>query len=339
MGIFDIFTNNNAQNAANAQIAGITKGQDTATQYINQGNDALTTNYTAALQPFVKNYDFGSQGVNQLATLLGLSGDPTKITAQLAATPGYQFQLNQGNENILRNAARTGSTNSGGTNIDLTNYGQGLAGTTYNNLVSQLQPFLGYSTAGASGIGNIYTGLGTALNSNYGSLANLGWQANTGVGNATANADLANNNASANFWNLLQNFTKLGTSGAGAAGGGAAGSGGPGGLGGIFSGLGSGIGSAASGIGGGIGDIIGSLAMFSDERLKEDIEPVGTLYDGTNVYRYRYIDDPVPRIGLIAQEVEAVNPDAVTEIAGFKAVDYGKATDYASKLAQFLEAA
>jgi hypothetical protein len=69
--------------------------------------------------------------------------------------------------------------------------------------------------------------------------------------------------------------------------------------------------------------------LFSDERLKEDIEPVGELYDGTNVYSYRYKGDSTPRIGLIAQEVEAMNPDAVIEIgpARIKAVDYGRATE------------
>ena len=82
-----------------------------------------------------------------------------------------------------------------------------------------------------------------------------------------------------------------------------------------------------------------AASIFSDERLKEHIEPVGELFDGSNVYRYNYIGDPTPRIGLMAQEVEKVRPDAVVEIGGYKAVDYGKATQYASELARFLEAA
>ena len=43
--------------------------------------------------------------------------------------------------------------------------------------------------------------------------------------------------------------------------------------------------------------------MFSDERLKEDIAPVGELYDGTNVYSYRYKGDHVPRIGVMAHRL------------------------------------
>lgn len=72
---------------------------------------------------------------------------------------------------------------------------------------------------------------------------------------------------------------------------------------------------------------LGPLLAFSDARLKEDIAPVGKLNDGQNVYSYRYKGDPVPRIGLLAQEVERVHPEAVAEHpSGFKMVDYSLAT-------------
>lgn len=68
-------------------------------------------------------------------------------------------------------------------------------------------------------------------------------------------------------------------------------------------------------------------ALFSDARLKEDAEPVGKLNDGQTVWSYRYKGDPTPRIGLIAQEVERVRPEAVhRHPSGFKMVDYGAAT-------------
>ena len=70
-----------------------------------------------------------------------------------------------------------------------------------------------------------------------------------------------------------------------------------------------------------------ATSIFSDERLKDDIERVGALYDGTNVYRYRYKGDDTPRIGVLAQEIEQTNPDAVSEHGGFKAVEYGRATE------------
>lgn len=82
----------------------------------------------------------------------------------------------------------------------------------------------------------------------------------------------------------------------------------------------------------GLGGFAGIASMFSDERLKEDIAPVGKLADGQKVYSYRYKGDPTPQIGLLAQEVEGHAPDAVGEVAGFKTVNYGKATARARHL-------
>jgi hypothetical protein len=77
------------------------------------------------------------------------------------------------------------------------------------------------------------------------------------------------------------------------------------------------------------------LAMFSDADLKEDIVEVGELLDGTPVYSYRYFDEDIPRIGLLAQDVEKRNPDAVIEAwpGGAKMVNYGAATALSRALA------
>lgn len=65
--------------------------------------------------------------------------------------------------------------------------------------------------------------------------------------------------------------------------------------------------------------------IFSDRRLKEDIRPVGKLDNGLTVYSYRYkVGGPV-MIGLMADEVEKVAPDAVGESLGFKTVRYDMA--------------
>ena len=76
---------------------------------------------------------------------------------------------------------------------------------------------------------------------------------------------------------------------------------------------------------GGIASIIGpgGLGLFgSDIRIKENIVPDGTTYNGHNVYHFNYINDDVRRRGVMAQEVEQTNPDAVVEIYGIKYVNY-----------------
>jgi hypothetical protein len=78
----------------------------------------------------------------------------------------------------------------------------------------------------------------------------------------------------------------------------------------------------------------GLLGMLSDERAKEDIAPIGETYDGQQIYSYSYKADPEhnTHIGLMAQEVEKVHPEAVNEVGGVKFVNYGKATSLSSML-------
>lgn len=70
----------------------------------------------------------------------------------------------------------------------------------------------------------------------------------------------------------------------------------------------------------------GAGLLFSDERVKEDIEKVGELNDGQNVYTYRYKGDDTPQLGLLAQEVLEHEPEAVHNVGGILAVDYSMAT-------------
>jgi hypothetical protein len=68
--------------------------------------------------------------------------------------------------------------------------------------------------------------------------------------------------------------------------------------------------------------------MFSDERLKDDVEQVGEMPTGEGVYEYHYKweDDNEPKhTGVMAQEIEENYPDAVaTHSSGFKMVNYQK---------------
>jgi len=80
------------------------------------------------------------------------------------------------------------------------------------------------------------------------------------------------------------------------------------------------LGSVAQGAG-------GALATYalSDIRVKENISQVGSLDNGLPVYLFNYKGNKTPQIGLMAQDVEKVNNEAVVEIDGIKHVYYGKA--------------
>jgi len=63
--------------------------------------------------------------------------------------------------------------------------------------------------------------------------------------------------------------------------------------------------------------------LFSDRRLKEDIKRVGETDDGLPIYTYKYTGGDTYHMGVMADELAEVNPSAVVEIQGYKAVNYG----------------
>lgn len=75
-----------------------------------------------------------------------------------------------------------------------------------------------------------------------------------------------------------------------------------------------------------MGAQVGSSAgrAFSDRRLKKNIKRIGTHKSGVGIYEYDYIWGGEKQIGVMAQELEKVMPEAVFEIDGFKGVDYAK---------------
>ena len=282
----DLF--NGANNAAAAQTQGIQQGLSAATSDINSGNNILATSTLQGLAPQTQNYATDTQGTTALGNALGLNGAAGTQSAltQFQTTPGYQASLGAANNGANAAAAANGTLNSGNQQIALSNLDSGIAQQGFNNYVGQLSPYLSAAQSSGNAISGLYENQANQSNANFNNLAQISNNAYTGIGNANASADLANQSLGLNL------------------------------------------------LGGGL-NLAGSL--FSDARLKEDIEPVGELFDGQSIYRYKYIDDPLTtHIGVMAQETD---PGAVTDIGGFLAVDYGKATNMAADLGRFLEAA
>jgi len=68
--------------------------------------------------------------------------------------------------------------------------------------------------------------------------------------------------------------------------------------------------------------------FFSDRRLKRDIKRIGQTDEGLPIYTYKYKGDETQEthIGPMADEVEKIHPEAVGVAAGYKTVDYDKAS-------------
>ena len=211
MGLFDFFSAAPAQNAAQAQIQGINQGYGQLSDLYAQGNQTLASNYGQGLQPVQQNVGTANTGTQQLLAMLGLGPGGSQGAQQaLQNTPGYQFQLQQGAQNVLRNQAQAGQTNSGATDLALQQQGQGLANQTYQQALGNLQPFLQYGTQAAGQNLQGYAGLGNAINQNVTTQGNAAYGAQTGIGNANANAALAPYQASGNLWGLLGNLAGAG---------------------------------------------------------------------------------------------------------------------------------
>tara|TARA_Y100000593_G_scaffold92590_1_gene184750 strand:+ start:2429 stop:3496 length:1068 start_codon:yes stop_codon:yes gene_type:complete len=70
------------------------------------------------------------------------------------------------------------------------------------------------------------------------------------------------------------------------------------------------------------------IGAISDINMKENIDQIGNLKtNGLPVYEFNYIFDSTKtkQIGLIAQDVEKIIPEAVTEVNGIKHVNYNEA--------------
>jgi outer membrane immunogenic protein len=66
--------------------------------------------------------------------------------------------------------------------------------------------------------------------------------------------------------------------------------------------------------------------VFSDARLKRDIALIARLDDGLGLYHYRYLWSDTVYVGVMAQEVALIHPDAVVRSAldNYLRVDYGR---------------
>lgn len=203
-----------------------------AGQTAGQGVVSAAQTGTAALSPYTAN---GTTAANQLTGALQPGGQlNTPFTAQTMAqySPGYQFQLAQGQNALTRQMAASGLSGSGGALKAAAQYGQNFASTAYqnafqdyttqnqnlfNNLNQTAQ--LGAQTgefganlntgaaqyAGTTGVGTSEYGAGmnygAATTTAQNTLSAANYQANTqiGAGQAQAQADLG----AANSWNSM----------------------------------------------------------------------------------------------------------------------------------------
>lgn len=202
-GLFDLFSNDNAEQAAQQRNQGLQQGYDALSGLAGQGRDALTQNYGNASSLYSNLINSNTAGANAYGDASGANGAAGygRATANFQANPGYQFQMDQGLQALDRTHAAAGNLNSGNADTDTLKYATGLANQSYTGYLAGLQPYLGGQQQAVAGAAGVDTGLGNALNSSYtgqGTAANANL---TGQGASDAAATMNNYNVSQNMWN------------------------------------------------------------------------------------------------------------------------------------------
>ena len=239
-------------------------------------------------------------GINALGKMgTGFTGQ-----VDLTQDPGYAFRMSEGMKALERSAAARGGLLSGSMLKGAQRFGQDLASQEYQNAYNRALTQYN-TTAALAGVGQTATNQLSGAASQYGQNASEAIQ-NAAAARASGYVGSANALSSAlgtglnymqgqNYLNVLQGR-----------------SGSPTGW--SFN--------PQISYGGGAVDLSG--VQTSDRRLKTNIVQVGTRSDGLGVYEFDYVWGGGRQVGLMAQEVMRLYPEAVGERDGYLTVDYSK---------------
>ena len=238
----------------------------------------------AGLQPYAQ---AGAPALEQQQALLGLRGPEAQraAIAGIEGGAGYQAQVQAGEEALLQRASATGGLRGGNIQAALGQFRPQMLQQEIERQYGRL--------GGMADIGRVtQQNLAQIGQSSAAGTGSAGLQTGTNVANllsqqgaALAGGELGEAKAYGQLFNLPAQFLGMQMGG---------------------------------GKAGGFGN------LFSDIRLKKNIKKISTRPDGLNVYEFNYIWGGGRQVGLMAQEVQGVYPDAVSESGGYLMVNYSK---------------
>ena len=285
---------NSAKQAAKEQTKSAREGieeqrrQFDAAQQVFSPYVGAGTQAIAGLQPYAQ---AGVGSLQQQQALLGLLGPEAQqqAIAQIEQGGGFQAQVRQGEEALLQRASATG----------------GLRGGNIQAALAQFRPqMLQQAIEDQYGRLGGLTALGQTTTQNIAQLgqASAAGQSAAGLqtgadiagllgiqGAARAGSRLQQGAAASNVLNIPAQFIGMQ--------------------------YGSGVKNP---------NFDSLMKAFSDQRLKKNVARLGTRSDGLGVYEFEYIWGGGRQIGLMAQEVAILYPDAIGESGGYMTVDYGR---------------
>lgn len=214
MGIFDIFSGDAQKDAAQQRIAGIQAGQTAATGAIDSGLGDLRRYYGVADNYFAPLSEAAGRRTSAYDDASGVNGPEgmARARAMFTASPGYQEGFDSGLAALDRRAAARGMVGSGNTSADTLKFASDYANQKYGDYVSRLAPYVGNDASVAGARAGLQTALGDKSYEAGVAKGGIGYQSNVGIGNANADAAMADYNASGNLWNTLIGAGKVAAS-------------------------------------------------------------------------------------------------------------------------------
>jgi hypothetical protein len=280
---------NAAKQGAKEQTKSAREGIEEQRRQFEAAKEVLSPYVGAGTQAIAGLQPYAQAGVGSLQqqqALLGLLGPEAQqqAIAQIEQGGGFQAQVRQGEEALLQRASATGGLRGGNIQAALAQFRPQMLQQAIEDQYGRLG---GLTALGQTTTQNIAQ-LGQASAAGQ-SAAGLQTGANIAdlfgqQGAARAGARLAEGAAFSNVFNLPAQMAGM-QYGAG---------------------------------------ITKPTFSFSDQRLKKNVARLGTRSDGLGVYEFEYIWGGGRQIGLMAQEVAILYPDAIGESGGYMTVDYGK---------------
>lgn len=209
MGFFDLildpFNSDNEEEAARQKQAGLRAGQASANSALDAGYGTASGLYDKARVPFEDLFAKGSKGYDTYLDATGVNGQEGigRAGDLYRSLPGYSAGQDIGLDMLERRAAARGNLGGGNTAADTIKFASDYDSTKYKDFLSSLSGNSAVATTGAAGQGQLF-GQQASLAGNVGSeKAKYGYGTETGIGNADAEATMAAENSSANFWGAL----------------------------------------------------------------------------------------------------------------------------------------
>ena len=218
MGLWDLitdpFNSDNEEKAAAEKAAGLRAGETKAIGALDAGYNTASGLYDQARVPFSELFAKGSKGYDTYLDATGVNGAEGigRAGDLYKSLPGYSAGQTMGLDMLERRAAARGDLGGGNTSADTIKFASDYDSTKYKDFLSSLAGNAGVATSAAGGQGALF-GSQAGLAGNVGSeKAKYGYGTETGIGNANAEATMAAEKSSANFWGALMGGAKLASS-------------------------------------------------------------------------------------------------------------------------------